>query len=326
MHAEAQQRSTCVLHLVWAPLGPAMLEEFLSAYRAHDAGLEHTLVVLLNGFEGPDDRRLFDVEPVLEGVEHERVFTSGPVLDLEAYRQAATKVDARRLCFLNSYARPLAGGWLAALSQALDTPGAGLVGPSGSWGSIRSYNRFMLGLGGPYARVFDDRRATIATMASIATGQESSDQTGGHAPLHFARELLERSYGFRSFPAAHLRTSVFMLEADMLRDLQMPRLLRKPDALRLESGRDSITAQTERRGLRALVVGRDGESYALERWPASGTFWQRNQENLLIADKQSDDYELGDTAARVALSRYAWGDAADPRPAPPRSNGGGEGG
>ncbi len=38
-----------VVHLVWGPLGPEPLRDFLRSYHAHDAGAPHELVVLFNG-------------------------------------------------------------------------------------------------------------------------------------------------------------------------------------------------------------------------------------------------------------------------------------
>jgi hypothetical protein len=268
------------------------------------------LIVLFNGFGVDDD--LSPWQALLTNVDHQELRLERPVLDLAAYGEAAAMLPAERYCFLNSYSVLRADGWLETLERALRAPGVGLVGSSGSWGSIRSYNRFMLGLGGPYARVFADRRQTTATLASVAARHDPSAQGGGHEPLRFARNLLERSHGFRAFPAPHIRTGAFMLDANLFRGLAMRGLKHKADALRLESGRDSITARVMRLDLKAVVAGSDGRWYPPHEWPASETFWQADQANLLIADKQTEDYELGDAAARVALSRYAWGDAAAP--------------
>jgi hypothetical protein len=59
------------------------------------------------------------------------------------------------------------------------------------------------------------------------------------------------------------------------------------------------------------VVGRDGRAYDPTDWYRSHTFWEANQENLLIADNQTAEYEHGDQDTRTALSRYAWGHEAD---------------
>jgi hypothetical protein len=133
-----------LVHLVWAPLGCGELEGFLAAYCDHPAGLEHRLAVLCNGFTGPADSRLADVQRALAGVEHELLLTPAPVLDLAAYRQASEQLDAARLCFLNSYSRPLADDWLAKLAGPLEDPAVALAGSGGSYESALSSAPFWL--------------------------------------------------------------------------------------------------------------------------------------------------------------------------------------
>jgi hypothetical protein len=302
---------------VWAPLGPAPLERFLDSYRRHDAGTAHRLLVLLNGFL--DGQDLAPWRALLADVEHEELRLERPLLDLAAYREAAERIPAACYCFLNSYSVVLASGWLAHLERHLQAPGVGLVGATGSWGSIGSFQRFMLGFGGPYARVFGDRRAAVATLTAAGARGKSEPKQGPREPLAYARAVLDQSHGFPRFPAQHIRTNGFMIEAQVLLGLATPTFARKMDVARLESGRESLTAQIRGMGLSALVVGRDGCAYAPDQWPASRTLWQGAQENLLIADNRTEDYELGNTEARVALSRYAWGQDADPRPASPSS-------
>ena len=59
-----------------------------------------------------------------------------------------------------------------------------------------------------------------------------------------------------------------------------------------------MTAQVLARGERALVVGRDGEAYAPERWPESATFRSGGQANLLVADNRTRQWEEADAAER----------------------------
>ena len=298
---------TCVVHLVWAPLGPEPLSRFLESYRRHETGLPHRLIVVFNGFEVRDD-----LEPwrrLLAGVEHDELHLVRPVLDLVAYREVTERVEAASYCFLNSYSVILSDGWLAALDAALRVPGVGLVGATGSWGSIRSYQRFMLGLGGPYASYFSDRRATNVALA-VDPPPEPGERRR-RQPVRFARALLAQSYGFATFPAPHIRTNAFMLARGVLDQLRVPVPRGKADAYRLESGRESITCRIEGLQLRSRVVGRDGHAYDQADWYASNTFWRRGQENLLIADNQTTRYTQADMFRREALSRYAWGPQAD---------------
>ncbi len=305
---------TCLVHLVWAPLGPEPLARFVDSYRRHDAGAHHRLLVVLNGFRAGDDLTLW--RRSLADLDHEELCLYRPVLDLSAYREVTERVPADRYCFVNSYTEVLADEWLGALVDGLCTPGVGIVGATGSWGSIRSYNRFALGLGGPYSRVFADRRRTMATLDAVA--KSSQDPLPDRRPpvkvpvLSYALALLGQAAGFAQFPARHVRTSGFMMDREVFSKLRVPAQRTKNDTYRLESGQHSITAQVEAFGLEARVVGRDGVAYGPPDWHASRTFWQENQENLLILDKQTANYAQGDEATRDALSRYAWGAHAAP--------------
>jgi hypothetical protein len=74
-----------------------------------------------------------------------------------------------------------------------------------------------------------------------------------------------------------------------------------------------MTRQLDALGLRALVVDRAGDWFDRARWPASRTFWQGDQEGLIIADNRTLIYTNGQLERRAMLSRFAWGASADPR-------------
>jgi hypothetical protein len=122
--------STCVIHIVWAPLGVEPLERFAASYRAHPAGTEHRLVFVLKG--APDDTIATRCRALADELDAERLELPATGLDLDTYMAASRRVDADALCFLNSSSEVLAPGWLAALRNALERPGVGLVGATGS--------------------------------------------------------------------------------------------------------------------------------------------------------------------------------------------------
>jgi hypothetical protein len=302
------------VHLVWAPLGPEVVRRFADSYRLHPAGAEHTLTVAYNGFDGPRDPRLQACRDALEGCPHEPLVFEQPVQDLTAYRLVAERLPGTSYCFLNSFTRLLVPDWLRLLAAALATPNVGLAGASGSWASVGSYARFMIGLGGPYGRVFSDRKATNLALAGVEAARHEPVpmRTRWQNRALFARALLDQSHGFPAFPAPHIRTTGFMVRHDVLEQTRIDSPRRKADAYRLESGARSITAQVQAHGLTAVVAGRDGRAHEPSAWPASHTFWSGEQEGLLIADKQTDDYERADGTMRAILSRYAWGPGAPP--------------
>jgi hypothetical protein len=333
--------TTAVVHLVWGPLGVEPLRDFLRSYREHDAGAEHELVIVFNGvpraagapsprmhrsarakYAGVTvpEREAFLAE--LRDIPHRLVELERPVQDLPAYAMVAERLQHDRLCFLNSHSTILAPLWLAKLGDGLAQPGAGLVAATGSWASLSSWVLYTLMLPSPYRGILPGRHATKEQFLAIDAERDNQSAGASGEPTPQRRSTLDRLkelpaipeqlIRFRRFPAAHLRTNGFMVERELLRNLRMARITRKMDAYSLESGRNNITRQIRRQGLQALVVARDGETYTCERWPESRTFWQRQQEGLLIADNQTRFYANGSPARQRVLAAFAWGRQGDP--------------
>jgi len=117
---------------------------------------------------------------------------------------------------------------------------------------------------------------------------------------------------FAGFPNYHVRTNAFVAARAVLARVNFRPMFFKFFALAFESGKDGLTAQIVRQGLAAVVVDRSGAAYNKERWHLSNTFRQSRQEDVLVADNQTDAYASADAAARAKLSRQAWGEFARP--------------
>jgi hypothetical protein len=303
-----------VVHLVWGPLGPTPLRQFVRSYRAYPPGVEHDVVILLNGV---DDAQRPALLAELDGLEHRLLSLPEPVQDLAAYAWAGANLEHKRLCFLNSYSEILAADWLAKLDHALDQPQAGLAGATASWGSQRSHLLHDRGLPSPYRAVFPDRRWMQEQFLAI-----DRERFGDPAIfprlrryLNTWRATLEAVIDFGSFPSPHLRSNAFIVDRTLFTTLgprRGRRMSRKVHAFALESGRHSFTRQVQRRGLKVLVVDREGVTYEPTEWDRSHTFWQARQERLLVADNQTKRYADADRDRQVLLSRFAWGERAEP--------------
>ena len=306
--AAAREGRLGVVHLVWGPLGAEPLRRFLRSYRERPAGCEHELVVLLNNVPA---RLRPELLAELEGVPHRLLALAEPVQDLAAYAWAAERLEHERLCFLNSHSELLADGWLAKLQSALEEPRAGLVGATGSWGSQRSHLLHDRRLPSPYRSVFPDRRWMQEQFLAIDRERfgEPDRLPRTRRQLNTWRATVEAVVGFDSFPAAHLRTTAFLVERGLFASLHPRgrRLRRKVHAFALESGRHSYTRRVLDLGLRVLVVDREGVCYEPQQWDRSHTFWQATQEGLLVADNQTRRYESGDRERKLLLARFAWG-------------------
>jgi hypothetical protein len=264
-----------VVHLVWGPLGPAPLRDFLASYHARPAGVDHELVVVFNGVgvsgvTPPEARTALLAE--LADTEHRLIELERPVLDLAAYGHAAERLDHERICFLNSYSVLLANHWLAHLAAAHDQTGVGLAGATGSYESHADWRR------GPLHHRFRNLVALTALRGD-----------------------------FPPFPNPHVRTNGMLLARELVETMRLGEARDKHSAYLRESGRRSITRQVEERGLRAVVVGRDGRVYSPDEWPSSATFRSGDQERLLVADNQTRAYQEASLAERAAMRRNTWG-------------------
>jgi hypothetical protein len=307
----SHRHRVCVVHLVRSANGIGPFRAFLDSYRTHPAGGEHELLLLFKGFESADAAS--DYLALAEDLAVRSMFVSDEGFDLGAYFTVVHGDDRTHYCFTNSFSTILSDGWLASLYMALQQPNVGIVSATGSWASQRSCMLYQLGAPNAYARAFENRAKTRAQFRAH-TSSKAGPQEPAPGPLArrwetglgFARQALY----FDPFPSPHLRTNAFMAARETLAQVRVRPIVTKLDAYRLESGKLSITKQIESMGLKALVVGRDGTAYGKRAWSSSNTFWQSAQQNLIVADNQTREYEQGDLSLRLLLARFAWGEEA----------------
>jgi hypothetical protein len=115
------------------------------------------------------------------------------------------------------------------------------------------------------------------------------------------------------FPNAHLRTNGFLVRRkDLLAMRPVSGILDKMDAYMLEHGRESMTRRFWAKGLKTLVVGRNGRGYEPAGWSASATFRNGGQRNLLVADNQTGAYDEAPPSEKSALYKLSWDNFAIP--------------
>jgi hypothetical protein len=292
---------TAVVHLARYANGLAPFEEFVTSYARHDAGLDHDLVLLWKGFPSADTLAPFRrLAP--QGATETQVHDRGR--DIYAFLAAARALEHERVCFLNSFTEIQAPGWLAQLANALDTPGAGIAGATGSWGSHRSFALLLLGLPSAYRGALD-KTAFVEAVRSLDSASETRWlRRLMKAAVDLPREII----GYEGFPAPHVRTNAFLIERRLLLSLVTGTPRGRSASYRFEGGRRGLTSQILASGLRAFVVSRDGCALKPEQWPDADIFWQGHQGGLLVADNQTRVYDRASHEQRVALSRFAWGE------------------
>jgi hypothetical protein len=274
--------SVCVVHLVWKPLGVETFRRFLSSYQLNTGGLNHQLLVVFNGFE--DGKGLDAYQELLEGVSYQPLILSRRSQDIPAYFAAARGVSSDLICFLNSYSVVLDESWLMKLYTHIERDDVGLVGATGSYQSLY---------------------CSVKESMTVAQGNYTLKRLASSPRRQWTLSRL-KSY-FDPFPNPHIRSNAFMLRRDLMLSLEPSRIRTKMQAMRFESGKSNLTREIQHRGLKALVIGRDGKAYEQENWFDSQTYKSGDQSNLLVADNRTEQYAMAVAEARRAMTRTTWG-------------------
>ena len=298
------------MHLVRAQNDLDTLRRFLASYRANPGGVPHDFAVVFKGFRQPADADAH--RAMLPASGHEALFVSDVGFDITAYQAAIARWSGRyrHFCFLNSYSELLDPEWLGKLHAQAVLPGVGIAGATGSWNSHQAN-----------ALVWFRSKIPWAPKPVAQPIQAAAQAAPARKTLHHYRrvagEELERGWNavqlvaqVDPFPNPHVRTNAFVILGELMASIATQPVRTKMDAYIFESGRKGLTCQTLRRGKKVVVVGRDGRGSEKEEWAESRTFWQSNQENLLVADNQTRDYEHGTQERRRYLASIAWGEQA----------------
>lgn len=239
--------------------------------------MKHDLIVIWKGFENSTPEAPWKEALVGRHYYELRVRDFG--YDIRAYYVAARVLRHRYLCFLNSFSEALDPEWLTKLRRHIISPGVGAVGCTGSYESMLS-------------NVWRDKGRARSLVARVWLWMR----------------LFGNRAAFLPFPNPHLRTNAFLISRDLMNALWPAVTLTKRAAHRWESGRSGFSRQVLSRNLRVILVGRDGCAYDSADWKRSGVFRQGNQENLLMADNKTREYETAGYDVRRRLSIAAWGE------------------
>ncbi len=272
-----------VVHLVRNSNGLEPIKKFLQSYAEYRSGIEHELVIIYKGFPGKETTAVY--ESLLKDFPHRTILVEDYGFDIQAYFAAAKTFSHYYYCFLNSFSTLLDHDWLLKLYSQVTKKNVGLVGATGSYESHLS-------------DFIEEHKRSIKSPLAIDNR------------LFLLKETMKYRYYFNPFPNYHIRTNGFIISRDILRRIRLGTVLSKMDAYRFEGGKKSLTKQVLQMRFNVLVVGKNGVGYEKEDWFRSGTFRQGTQENLLIADNQTNAYMSADFGHKRKLSHNAWGDRA----------------
>ncbi|MDI1299683.1 glycosyltransferase family 2 protein [Methylotenera sp.] len=288
-------KELCVVHLVRAQNGIEPFRRFLVSYQLNHGGINHDFLLVFKGFSQSSDLKAY--REILKPFQYLSLEIPDAGFDLTAYFKAAEVFgnQYRFFCFLNSFSEVLDANWLKKLYQHSLNSEVGLVGASGSWQShninFKSKIKVIFDYDGPFASKAFWKKCIVLLVESVK-----------HTLIRI---------DFPPFPNPHIRTNAFLISSSLINTIKMNPILSKYDAYKVESGYEGLSQQIMRMGKKILIIGKDGKAYKKEGWNKSQTFWQSNQDNLLVADNQTRDYQYGSLGRRRYLSMSAWQASVD---------------
>lgn len=290
----------CVVYLARVGNPIELLDSFMRSYQSHTAGIDHELLVVFKGFNS-NATELALSKQLLKHIEYTQFDISDDGLDITAYQKVLSNPSFshfERFCFFNSHSNICSNDWLLKLNLALDQKNVGLVGATGSFYSFFSDHINRL----PQQPLLEFNTRQTLLRSILKTSIWSLAWLN-----QFFCYVLVYSIRFDKFPNPHLRTNGMMAKREVLAKVSFGHIKNKSDAYRFESGKNSLTKQVLRMGLQVVIVGKNGQFFSVDDWAVSHTFWQGNQNNLLISDNQTRNYDSLSIEEKKTFAQYAWG-------------------
>lgn len=284
---EPERKNVTVVYLCWVPLGTEIFKNFIQSYLNHPAGFNHELFIIFNGLEHHPDLLPFEKVASEAGLIYQAKHQQNG-LDLDSYHNLSRELQSPFLLFLNSYTTFLTDNWLAKLMKGMEEPATGIVAPSGSYQSL--YSSVFLNNSWQWER------------------QKSARENISKYKLLF-KTLIYWRFIFPPFPNPHFRTSSFLIRRELFLTLKVPQLKNKLSAYRMESGYTSLSRQVMNKSYQIKIVSKDGIVLKMDEWRSANIFWQKNQGDLIISDKQSLRFDKADDDEKRKLTLLAWGES-----------------
>ena len=275
-----------VVYLAWLPFGIGYFKQFINSYLKYDAGYPHDLIIAFNGvaIDHPDKKETYIEYLQNNGIHNYKCLYFKAGQDVETYRKVAAALNSDYVLFFNTYTQVKASNWLRFYIDN-QSENIGIIGATGSYASyLRSINMKI--------------KRDFFSDASMK-------KKFGYIKYILKLNLLFR-YKFGKYPNPHIRTTAFFIKRELFCDLYFKKPKNKTEAYFFENGTKGLTKQILNRGLHCIIIDKSGKSYPIEQWPNSFTFWQGNQENLLISDNQTLKFEQGSPELKKILCREAW--------------------
>jgi hypothetical protein len=300
-----KNKDLSVVFLMWIPYGIDYMISFLNSYQEFPAGADHNLVILFNGYQNEDDLQKYHEFLKARNIPYDFLLQKNGQ-DILAYKAAAGKLSTKYILFFNTYSKILAKNWALYYLTAIKKNNVGFVGATGSWQSRADYgiNRVKW--------IFSNEKKIKENIPYYVSKQISiGHQSFTIHPrvslfLSFINSLKD-IFHFPFSPNPHLRTNAFIVDRIFWLGLEFNSLNSKRDAHLMESGKSSFTRQMLKKQKEVLVINKHGTVFSISSWNISKTLWCDDQEDLLVSDNFTNQYNAQSRIEKQAMSKSIWG-------------------
>lgn len=276
-----------LIYLFYTPYGFSKLKTFIKSYVQHSTSINHKLIIVFKGCLESDE--IVQASKKYLGDKNINVifcFSPSFGFDINTYQWVAQQVIEDYLIFFNTNSVLLHPNWCDFYTKHI-TKNTGAISATAS---------------------FNSHINTILQQNSFKYNIKLSFKENLASYKMLLKAILIWPFLYKKFPNPHIRTNAFLINRKVFLTLNIKNPLKsKREAYLAESGRNSITQQLLKKNLTVGVVNNNGDFFDLQEANKANTFWNNQQENLLVADNQTELYKNANETQKKQLSLLAWG-------------------
>ena len=247
------------------------LLNFKNNYLKYDSGYSHDLLICFKLFKKEDLSKIKENLKELNYICFIDEETNNDY-DFGSYKRIAKKYKDRDIFYMNSHSYPICQEWLKKLMK------------------------------------FYDQNTLIGTSASNESLLDSIILKKRFKFLSYLFKKITYRSKFKSFPNPHIRTSSFLINAEIFLDfIDKKKIISKEHTWEIESGRDNLTSYFENNDLKVFVVNSDGNKFANKDWKFSETYNYFQQSKSIISDKHTRKYNTLNIDEKLLSQKKVWG-------------------
>lgn len=314
------------------------IENFLDSYVKHSSGIKHDLVIAAKGFESKESRNM--LLSILSGVSCKIIYVKDDIgYDIHVYRYICNIIDHEFVFLCNTFSVILSDNWLYKFYKSIKNDNVAIVGSTGSYESL--YNSFKViscidymakkcFLGKELYDMFESQlsekikrryknfiKKNIEHIKCILF-KHNIEYMKKKFKEDFSLAVNEDGNFFRDiakfprFPNPHIRSNAFIIRRDKFLSLEFDDTSKnKIDCCEFESGYSGMSRTFLKQGMKLLIIDNNGHEYEPQDWVSFGLFRNNYQENLIIGDNQTRQYNELSDKEKYKMRVMTYGNYAD---------------